>query len=1234
MRALVLSLVLLVLFSCGLCAQEAYPRPWENDGWIAQNEYISTVGAFEFWHVMEPTGNISKMDALALMFPFHESLEQGEVGRLFEECDPEFCVCKDELGTSLRYAKWAGDAIKYTQLDQVFMATIHTDPAAGLYAWNLYTYVGNWKNAMEYALMAAEEEGVQLNANRMAMERQVGKIRYSGICDPDYAGPENSICNSPPDDVACNSSGLWNDIPDMKWYPLCIMSEWETGRELKAETQRLNSEFSTAVSQLDEMEAIVGAKAAAASDAIARLKENELNKIYLSGQSTDIAGTASIRVGYARLLSDFSAAENSERYAGAVRKKQANGWYKLAYNALYDANKRYENVIYGSERLMEDAEGVVLAARGKAHEELAAAEEAGGRLTQNGQRHLELAQQACALGDSEILLGPRFDNYGMCRMHAKIALRNMETEEMAELEVAISEARAAITRAEHDGIDVSAEKALLRIVETQRPANSLSILQRIRESIPEKAKIKYSGLPEERKNLVKTIDAGGSSLAFLKTWLEGEECYSGDELDYWCALGRLSDIKESYARVGEEIQLKSSEAVANALFVEYYETTTAASLVDESRYELVVKAENPLGIGAENVVFGVPASVEVRSVDLVEGKAIVRAVAYENGIAAIQLRNISPGEAITLHFAKTYVPCRSTSYSKHAVGDGNGNAIITENYGLDCSVAVGSIDTGADAGVATLDGRQSRLEHGILRGWVQAGRHELVLEREVNDVYSVREGGISATTIGGKTKVEYMLEILSTMDLKKVPLIIDESEKEPAKIDLFAYTGERISGNRELGKGVVYFEVEGVDAGKTAQVRVRYEFSNSSEYVRQRIEQLREAGLGSEALAYLNNASNLYALGNYDGAMAALEGAETQMEKDARARARLMQKHQELYDEISRKASELRESIGLAENLGVGSIYSMEMRARLDYLEEMLAKNLTGAETASPLESVDLGWERKELAKIQKHLNENEARIKKEWMKLGIEDANTSEAIRGLEEASATFSGTMKFRDGILALAAVEKANEKLATAGEIAGAAMEKEKKALARMVEEARSIAADYSEERNALPRGHHLTSLFEKSPSWIQNRLSSLEKSDDVGGAIDEVTALKSEMVGVLNFLKKEAQRLGDTANEIYAENKGEMNEDAREKAEALLRDADRYFSGKEYSKAIMAYENAISAAEGGKEDDYGLLILAVTALLVIGIVLLLLLGEARPGLPGAGVKNQAKKLRRIQKEEDFE
>ncbi|MEW5996817.1 MAG: hypothetical protein AB1657_04450 [Candidatus Micrarchaeota archaeon] len=1227
MRLLVLSafsIVLLLSFASG--AQESYPRPWENDGWIAGNGYIMDLGVWEMWYSITPTANISQMDALGLMLPFHESLEESEVEQLFSEC-PEGCAAKGPLGTAVRHKQFADELATYTQLGQA--AAIMPVPAVSVpveaaYSWNLYNYVGNWKGVMENALFSAELGGADVNGRRAALEALLGDIRRSGICGPDYAGPGAGLCFIVVDDTACDSSGLWDSIPDMGWYPPCVRAQWRTAAALEEKHADARAAWGDATDQLYALKTVAGEKRAEADDAIYGLSVHNLDKIYLGAESTDVSGVASIRDGYAAVMGEYSEANRLMAGVESAWGERDAGWYKEQYSALLSAAFAYEDVKESSAGLIEDAVGVAEEAGRLAIADLGAAEAMEGRLMQNGQQHLDLARAACGIAEAETSLGTKFGMYAECRMHARIATSNPEMENSTEFAVALAETRSAIAKAEEDGIDTAMERALLGIVEEKRPADSISILMRVREGLLRKAEVMYGRLPEERKELLSVIDGGGQQLAFLRTWFENEECYSGERLDYWCGLGGLGGMESSYSRIRDEVVQRANGAVGNALFVDYHETTTAASLSGESAYALLIEVKNRLGIGGENIAFGVPAGAELRTMDLVEGRERVRTVAYEGGVATIQLYNISPHEEIMLAFSKNYTPCTASDYGRSAVGDVYGNAKVTESMELYCTAGVDSIYVGEDAERAGIDGSWHVLHNGMLTARLPAGRHDFILVSEVPDAYAISKGTETATTIGTKTTVEYMIDIMPAMGLDYVPVWVDESGKSPGRMDIFAYTGERITNKRE-SSGVAYFEVNGLEEGRLAKVRVRYEFLDARGYVERRLSELENATLGQQAQAYFNNASALYGAGDYDGALAALGDVDAQIEKEGRANAKLFEKHQKLVDETSRKAAELGGAIAAAERAGVTGGYVDEMAARKGYLEEMLAKNLSPAATTSPLEDVDLGWEGRELKKIEKYLKDGEKRIKKEWMALGVDDRNLSAAVDSMEEKNAAFSGTMMFEDGIAALAALQEADAALQNVKARQDAASAEMESALERMLGEARETAAEYREERDAIPRSHRLVSLFEKSPSWIEGRLDALSGSADVGEAMGEVSALNGEMNGVIGFLEGEGARLGASVRELYEESRGGMDESGRAGMDEAIRMAEDYYERKQYAKAILAYENALEALRESGGGDDGILVLGVTALLVIGVVLFLLLGKAGPGLPKGG-QHQLRRLKK--------
>jgi hypothetical protein len=879
---------------------------------------------------------------------------------------------------------------------------------------------------------------------------------------------------------------------------------------------------------------------------------------------------------------------------------------------------------------VEDATVLVGEIRDDAYHALAEAR-GSPRLTVDGQEQLRLAENACAFADSETKLGVQFEQYNLCRKHARLALSDTSIEADAAYQAALDETDKLLTDAERDWINTIDERALYNIVAGRKPTDAPEILAGIRESILGKAEVMYGDLPEERERAITLIDGGGNSFAYLRSRLEREECYSGNQLDYGCAIGDLKRMHVGYMDVMNQTAREAGQVVSNSILVDYYETTTVASLEDDSEYVLVVRARNILQMDAENVVFEVPAGAEIGKIDLVEGGERVRTVAYQDGVATIQLIQVAAGEDVLLEFRTGYRPCVAANIRTSAVGDSIGGAKVSRNMGLRCSVQVSAIEVGTAYTTAVLDGVSHSISDGILKARILEGAHQLELVERVSEAYDLDKETELVTTTGMLTTVSYMINIAPKMDLDMVPVWVDESGKRPRSIDVFGYTGEQIKNVKKDGTGIVYFEVNGLEDGKLAKVRVRYEFSNMSSYVGDRIEELEGIDMGSEAMAHLGNASDLYASGNYAGALAALQDAESQMEKDAKEAAKMAAKDGELRAEITEKVDELRNAISAGDANGVGSPYVPEMRARLGVLESALAQNLSPGATSSPLEDVDLGWEGKEITKIQKYVKDGEARVKKEWMALGVDDANLSSAVSRLEAQDAVFSGTMALEDGVLALAALNDAQAALDSLKARESEKDREERSALAGILGEANQVLSGYEDEYSDLPSGHSLLSLFGKKPSEIRARLTALNRSTNTGAAIAEASQLKAGMESVLDFLDGESARLMASANDIYTESKEAIGESEGQGIENSLELAQDYRDSGKYVKSILASENAIVGLGNATGDvDNGMLVLALTALLVIGAMALLLFRKGGFMPAGGGGRNRPT-LRKLKKAE---
>ncbi|MDD2655048.1 MAG: hypothetical protein PHQ80_00050 [Candidatus ainarchaeum sp.] len=1204
-------------------AQTSYPRTWEDDRWVANNEHIMDLGFFEIWYVVERTGDISRMDALGLMLPFHESLEEAGLEQLVPECHRIGCNSSSELGNALRYKGYADETLMLVRLESVAPESIDSIYRS-IYQWYLSRYVGNWKNAMDYSLRAVEREAAEVNGRRLAVEAAMEEVNRSGICELGYAGPANWICHASIDDVRCDSSGLEDSIPDMTWYPACMRAHWETAAVLSEKNDNMMESWAEAKAKLSELEAYSLDSNAQADIIMGLMEETGLGSITVSAETSDIGGVASIRDEYVIMLGEYkygkAAMERASKRDGELN------WYKTNYDAYFEAATYYDDIVANGALLLEDAEEVVADIRDEAHAALAAAQRST-RMTEAGRAHLAEAETACNIADADTKLGVQFEQYGSCRMHARRVLDGTDIEQAAEYESALAEVEGLIANAEKDDINTIGEVALFTIVKDRKPTDAVEILSRIKTSILGKAEVQYGNLPEEREKAMALIEGGGSGFAFMKSWLEKEECYSGDELDYGCAIGSLKMMHNGYMSITNATAARAGEAVGNSMVVDYYETTTSASLDEDSEYALVVRARNTLPMDAENVVISVPAGAEIGKMDLTDGAERVRTVAYQDGIATIQLVRVSAGEDVMLEFRKEYRPCVASGIRASAIGDSIGGAKVSRQMSLSCSMRVNSISVGSEFDSAVLDGTTHAVTDGMLNVRITKGAHSLTIIEYVADAYVVGKNTELVTTAGTTTTVAYMIDFSPKIDLDMVPIWVDESGKSPKSIDVFGYTGEQIKNVKKDGTGIVYFEINGLEADKLAKVRVRYEFSNMSSYVGDRIDELEGVYMGSEARAFLGNASSSYAAGDYAGALAALQNAETQLEKDAKAAAKVAEKDNGLRAKISEKAAELRGAINVGEENDVGSQYLPEMRARLSSLDGALAQNLSPGATTGPLEDVDLGWEGKEITKIQKYLKDNEVKIKKDWMVLGVDDANLSSAISMLEAQDAVFSGTMTLEDGMFALAALEDAQvalDALKVREEVRDA---EERSALSSLIAGANDVLSEYEGEYSDLPSGSSLLSLFEKKPNEIKTRLTALNRSANTDAAVAEAARLKADMESVLSFLNGESLRVIASASDLYTESKGAMGEEEKQDVENSLEMAQEYLDGGRYVKSILASENAVRALANTKRSDSGLLVLAATALLVIGAVALLLFRKG--GAWPSGGKRTGPALRKLKK-----
>ncbi len=1201
---------LVFLVSSVSAVEEVYPRPWDDAGWVSENRYISDLGLWELWWTpVNPHVNLSEHEADSIIYAFQPSLEGLGLNRLCPESRET--ASEQGLGDAAYYKSWADKATEGCGMESLAFGPL--GPAAC--TKTVIDYVGNWKQAMGRALDGLGDEAGALNAKRAELQYEIEFLENQGVCEAGYSGPGTGYCYVVVDDVDCDYSGIWEHVPETGWLPECVRKIWDAESALDEKCQNISNGWGEMQGQLGELRSGAYAEQAEALAKEEMLEYHRLDKITVGPQEAKLGEGRTIAQRYLMLKGELAEAQD---LIEGISKSDA---YAEQYNGMADAYSLFSEANWEGDSLLEDAQEVVDGAGAAA---TAAMEEASYESSEGGGdvRALQTAETHCYAAESTDRLGEAYYEFSQCRYYSELAKKSEEPD--LALEVLKAELDGMIANAGRDGIDTARERTALTMIELYGGRNSYSVLSNLKEGLLEKAGVQYLGLPAKREETLKMIAAGGSEWEYLYAGLVGEDCYYGEMLDYACALGSLRDMDETYDAILEEALAKRQELVENSLEVTALESVGFADLHGPSPYVLSAIIENPLSLWAENVEVKVPTEAELRGIDIIEGAERVKVVSWSGSKATIRLKNISPKETITIVFSTELWPCRKTSSRREAIGALDGSAEISEITKVYCSIPVDGIFVG-EGDKAYVDGVGASVNDGAVNRKLSNGAHTVDVRWTDANAYSLWQEQEYLNTVGGKTTVEYSIVIQPEIDLETLPVMVDEQDKSPQKIEAYSYTGETISNKHYFGSGGMYFEVKGLDAGEEARVRVKYEFTNEDEVVAGKISELSGEDLVPEQQEALDEAIAASTSGDYDTALEKLEDIESGLEKAAKEWEKIVKKDGELRYEINRKMQELSSGLEMAEGYGISNEYTGEMEARLSSLNNSLYEELSEGMLESPLSAIDMGWEGKELKELEKEIKNRENGVKTRWAETDIMDGNASMAITRMEGKIAAYGGEATFPRAFEAIGAIEEVEGILdAMDAEIARAGGEA-KGVLESAVEATEKTLDKYKEQYDALPEGHWLRSIFKKGPSWIEKRLGELKGAEDAGSAMLEVAGLEAEMQAVLDFLGGESGRSLENAKSLVEDSRDLLDSQLADEIDASIERAEEYAGHGDYAKSIMLADDATSKiGEGEGDDGAHLIIMALTAMLVLGIVSIFMLrGSAGKHVELPGIMGKKKK-----------
>jgi len=1205
MDARVVILVILVgLVGLGHAALDEYPRPWENSTWMEENPYFVEFFGIKGVH----TGEIyldEQEDLYELMFQeklpsLHDSLLQLSLEKLDADLQHEG-ISDPNLQSALEKKNEAEELKDPDSIEALL----------GLTLWQANEYVDAWMACADYSLLALESYAREVNDERDRFDQIQETIIDAGICDKDYVGPSKEACDAElGEDVECNYTAIWEDIPSFDWYYPCVEAHWEKTIEFREAADELNDSYIEAVDYCYEARELAEEKKADADVVFANIEAEELDSIYESGSGHLNSGALGIQEHYTQIEEIKKIGDTAFR--DGEPDEGDSGWLKACAIGNGVAITSYDAII--TSEILDEAEWVVDARGEEARGILDSVEEKEAQLSTSGLNKLEKAQGACREGDSGKTLGLRYEEYGDCAKYASAALSDVASGagiEEAEVDASLSELQDFLIRADADGIETTSAWIQYEVM-LNKGVGSLMEIENIRQSVLDKAEAKYGHLPEKRKELKELIAQGGSEFAYLNSWFDGESCYSGDRLNYECGLGELKVIGDSYTEIEKQLYERKESFVESSLVVSDWMSWEIPVLDQKTETYLYVEITNPTNFDAGDIMIEVPTDLELRKIDLVSGSEHVRMISLGKSDIEIYLSGINASKTIQLVFKKDEIVCRSEDYDVAAYGDGEGGATVTQTLDVECKYEVGGLILGEEWGATSVsvDGMDIALEGEGITKELSKGKHEIVIESYDFDAYEVEREPSFVSTIGQTTKVELFFNFEPNRDLDYIAYSsVEDGKIVNNKVDVFGYTGEKITDKKVMGESTLFFKVYDLVEGKETKVRVSFEISDLEEYISQEILYYSAQNLTQTEQALLDEAKNQLLANEDVEAYNSIEELRSAVEKRAKTHNSMLAKHEKLAEKIESKIEDLDSAIELARALGIGNSYVSEMSARGNELENALAQEVDEDALLSPLESVDLGWEKKELTKISKELLKEEKDLKERWGETDLSNPNMSLAMEEIEGANSKFAGSLNFDDAMLAFSSLE-AGEDALEGLEASYAALELENRGLLEQkIEAAEDVFETYNKEYEEAD-GTHLEGLFQLKPSAITKDLKDLGKEGDYAKAILEVDILTNKMEKTLDLLAEEEKLLEENVESLYYQLKDKMNDQDSKFIEAAITNAKNYAAKGNYIMAISSLEDALNKMQNLEEGDEGILILAITGLLVLGLIGLYLLRDQIP------------------------
>ncbi len=1125
--------------------------------------------------------------------------------------------------------------------------------------WFSADYAKAWKGTMNNALNALEESASELNQVLFDLKVAYKDADYTGICSREIAGYE--VCENVSSFISAidagstasdyadfarirralenNTERVNDDAPllDFGWV-MNVMGNEDGGAMAKVNRMkstlwnyRNGTEHRYRV-LLDEMDSVL-AKATQAKENVDR---EELWRIRAGSYFRSIVGDDAAAVSErgekgAALLKKAEGAKSAGLFAYAYAEQ---GYLKAAIANVTLAKALASAAERELEGAMEDAENVILDYEAKTIAALSKVEAkfGEGAWPEKAKVLHSNARKEFRAGRTELRYGLKFEDFVSAIKSAEEAYavpaegaRDTNWSVIA----ACTDASDFIKRAESDGLDVGAEKAMLEVLNKAGNATLLvSGCSGIMENLIVTAKEKYSDLGGLRAETIRLVELCSSDCRDIQAGLERVEqgIVSGGKITYPEALGSLRNLREAYfsakANAGKSIRLQVQKylSVWSSFFTEN------AMLDEPGSARLEVEITNTVDYSGENVQAEVGSAIPFDEGDLVYGTGVLRSTTYADGKVRLYLKGINASQKERFVFEKNTTLLRTERISEKAVGFEDYSAVVNEKRKLSCGGKVDGFYANTTWEQLSINGVPVVFENGFAKKQLSEGDYDFEAQYTLAGAYSEIIGSRSSTAVGMRVYEKYVVNVVPAigMDYLQTLVVIPQSPyvKEKMAIPL---SGERLE-SAETGEGLVVW-IYGLKRGKTARFQVSYYVDNSSEYIIKEIENLSTRNISDETKVILGGVMKALERNDTATAVQKIQDAYVQVEKEKRTNAGLEREYRENYGLVSLEFEKIERALGSGEQNENWFVEKLSSRRDFlrDFLDSLEGKELEAQVTL--LKTYDRKWLPGQLRALKKNASGEINKMRTAYLDSGVEDVGLSSIFIELRGLYNKFDASGALGDAYVLAAAIKETRSVLDVlemkAAEESAELLSDAKLLRVRVIETLKKYNSEYGEAKGT--KFEHFFKIKSEDVSAMIAQLDVEMKKGNSGAVskiYDKLLGTEENISGILNYLEGAASRNSQLAADAASAVSGRISEKETKKIASLASAASGHLSEKEWLKALKRYDEILKMASGIEEERNYDAVLWLSAVFVIGVAAVYYYRRRKGG-------KQWKILRRLEK-----